>query len=126
MFSSCVLFKVSGRCVRFAFQFASTAMSGESELANVVTFVSNLLGLKVKVELGGAERRQVFYKNNEGQEIMVYQSGDPSTWRPLREIQLSAEEFERFLFIIIYSFGYLFWVSCQCFCLRAITADDSL
>ena len=78
------------------------AMSGEAPLANVVTFESKVLGIKVKVEIGGAERREVYWTNNQGQEELVYRSGDPSTWRSLWELQQNAEEFERFLAFFLF------------------------
>ena len=87
-------------------------MAGSSTSGpKIATWESAPLGLKVTMEMGGAEIVRVWYKQPDGKDLKIYDSMYPLEQKSMvmRELTLNAEEFEQSLGIFFFctlSYGY--------------------
>lgn len=65
----------------------------------VATWESAPLGLKVTIEMDGAETLRIWWKQNDGRDLEIYNSYHPAEQKAkvMRELELNAAEFEECL-----------------------------
>ena len=81
-------------------------MAGSSTSGpQIATWESAPLGLKVTMEMGGAEIVRVWYKQPDGSDLKIFDSMYPLEQKSMvmRELTLNAEEFEQSLGILFAS-----------------------
>ena len=61
------------------------------------------------MQLDGPELVKIYWKNNEGREMLVYSSDNAETIPCMREMQLNAEEFEQCLAFFWWNMYILFF-----------------
>ena len=108
---SCVLLKCQP-LAQFSFPTALASgimATGPQPEPRIVAFESRLLGIRCTMQLDGPELVKIYWKNNEGREMLVYSSDNAETIPCMREMQLNAEEFEQCLAFFWWNMYILFF-----------------
>ena len=80
---------------------SKTPCLGQTHLSPglLATWESAPLGLKVTIEMDGAETLRIWWKQNDGRDLEIYNSYHPAEQKAkvMRELELNAAEFEECL-----------------------------